>query len=192
MVMNDAQANTGNDDSAESLRLGKVTRAEYQRSAMNICRYLLRTPAFQRKCGKTSELDRYLDKLRDEDGDVILSVPEVAVDAETVIPGSWIDSRPGHTTIFQLKLAKRGQYRIDVVCRAAEGMPDTAQLPLSVSMDQFLLGTQVLTGADKEWQTLSFTTREIRRRLISYGKFFCAVGGLEVQEVRIVRIACYE
>ena len=55
-----------------------------------------------------------------------------------------------------------------------------------------LLGTQVLTGGDKQWQTLSFTTREIRRRLISYAKFFFAVGGLEVKEVRVVRIATYE
>ena len=53
MVMNNSEQNTGEDDSAESLRLGKVTRAEYQRCAMNICRYLLRTPAFRRKYGKT-------------------------------------------------------------------------------------------------------------------------------------------
>ena len=192
MVMNNSQQNTGEDDSAESLRLGKVTRAEYQRCAMNICRYLLRTPAFQRKIGQVTELDRYLEQLRDEDGDVILNVPEVQVDAETIIPGEAIDTTPWHTTLFQFKLRKRGQYRIDVICRAAANMPDTAQLPVSVSMDQFLLGTQVLTGADKDWRILSFTTREIRRRLISYGKFFFAVGGLEVKEVRVVRIATYE
>ncbi len=192
MVMNNAEGNTGEDDSAESLRLGKVTRGEYQRSAMNICRYLLRTPAFQRKIGKTSELDRYLEQLRDEDGDVILNVPEIPVDEDTLIDGSMIDTTPWHTTLLQFKLAKRGQYRIDVICRASAGLPDTAQLPVSVGMDQFQLGTQVLTGADTQWRTLSFTTREIRRRLISYIKFFFAVGGMEVKEVRVVRIATYE
>ena len=192
MVLNKSESNSGEDDSAESLRLGKVARAEYQRCAANICRYLLRTPAFQRKCGNVTELDRYLEQLRDEDGDVILNLPEVTIDQEALIGGGEIDTTPGHTTLFQFKLRKRGQYRIDVICRAAQALPDTAQLPLSVSMDQFLLGTQVLTGADKDWQTLSFESREIRRRLISYAKFFCPVGGLEVKEVRIVRIAAYE
>ncbi len=192
MVMNNAEENTGGDDSAESLRLGKVTRAEYQRCAMNICRYLLRTPAFRRKYGKTDGLDAYLEKLRDEDRDVILTVPEIRVDAETVLPGSDIPLVPGQNALFQMKLQKRGKYRIDVVCRAAADLPDTAQLPLSVSIDQFLLGTQVLTGGDKGWQTLSFTSREIRRRLIAYLKFFCPMGGLEIDSVRIVRTECYE
>jgi hypothetical protein len=123
---------------------------------------------------------------------VILNLPEVVIDEEAFIGGESITLAPGHATLFQFKLCKRGQYRIDVVCRAAQALPDTAQLPLSVSMDQFLLGTQVLTGADKQWQTLSFDSREIRRRLISYSKFFCPVGGLEVKEVRIVRIATFE
>jgi hypothetical protein len=65
-------------------------------------------------------------------------------------------------------------------------------VPLSVAMDHFQLGTQVLNGADKEWTTLSFTTREIRRRLICYVKFFFAVGGMEVRDVRVTRIQTFE
>jgi beta-glucosidase len=114
------------------------------------------------------------------------------VDAEALLPGSDISLLPGQNAIFQMKLQKRGRYRIDVVCRAAADLPDTAQLPLSVSIDQFLLGTQVLTGGGKAWQTLSFTSREIRRRLIAYLKLFCPVGGLEIASVRIVRTECYE
>ncbi|MBP3541770.1 MAG: glycoside hydrolase family 3 protein [Clostridia bacterium] len=192
MVTNNAETNSGGDDSMESLAQGKVTRAEYQRSAMNICRYLLTTPAFQRKIGQVTQLDRQLEKMRDEEGDVILNVTEVNVDAEALLDGASMDVAPGRTSLFQFKLAKRGQYRIDVTCRAAANLPDTAQVPLSVAMDHFQLGTQVLTGADKNWTTLSFTTREIRRRLICYVKFFFAVGGMEVRDVRVTRIQTFE
>ncbi len=148
MPMNNPETNSGQDDSAESLRLRKVTRAEYQRCALNICRYLLTTPAFQRKMGKVSELDRYLEQLRDDDGDVILSVPELQIDAQATI--EELPLTPGQNTLYQLKLAKPGLYRIDVVCRAAANLPEVAQLPLSISMDQFLLGTQVLNGEQKD------------------------------------------
>lgn len=189
MVSNNSESNSNDDDSAESLRLGKVTLAEYQRCAVNICKYLLRMPALRRKLGYRDELDAYLEQLRDEDGDVILSVPEIPVDEQAVIPGREIITRPGHTSLFQLVMTKPGQYRIDVVCRALPGMPDVAQLPIAVSLDQFVLGTQVLTGADTEWRTFSFSTRESTRRLLSYLRIFCAVGGLEVREVTIVRTA---
>jgi len=192
MVMNDSESNSGDDDSAESLRLGKVTRAEYQRCAMNICEYLLTTPAFQRKIGLVTDLDRQLEKMRDEEGDVILGATLVEVKGDTAIDGEAFDTTPGHTSLFQFKLGRKGQYRIDVTCRAARNMPDTAQLPLSVAMDHFQLGTQVLTGADKEWTTLSFTTREYHNRLLVYVKFFFAVGGLEIREVNVSCIKTYD
>ena len=60
MVTADAAANSQNDNSMKSLEKGAVTRAEYLRSAANICRYLLTTPAYQRMEGRESELDRQL------------------------------------------------------------------------------------------------------------------------------------
>ncbi|MBP3636562.1 MAG: glycoside hydrolase family 3 protein [Clostridia bacterium] len=192
MVTNNPAANSGNDDSAESLANGTVTRAEYQRSAMNICRFLLDTPAFRRLTGQTSPEDEQLQQLRDEDGDVILHIPEVEVGKEAVIPGDALNTASGQNNLFQMKLDKRGQYRIDVICRASAALPDTAQLPISVSVDRMHLGAQVITGGDKEWQTLSFTTHEVRRRLIFYIKFFFAVGGMEVKEIRIIRTQVFE
>ncbi len=192
MVTNCAGENSGEDDSAESLRLGKVTRAEYQRSAMNICRYLMRTPAFQRKLGKQSPLDKQLEHMRSEDGDVVLEVPEFFVDEEAILPGSRLDTGTGKNNLFQLRLSQRGVYRIEVTCRAGAQVPDTAQLPLSVSLDRMLLGMRVLSGADREWQTLVFDTMPIRRRLIFYLKLYFAMGGLEVKEVRVVRTQALE
>ncbi|MDO5144127.1 MAG: glycoside hydrolase family 3 C-terminal domain-containing protein [bacterium] len=192
MVANEPEENSGNDDSLAALSEGCVTRAEYQRSAMNICRYVMTTPAFRRLNGQTNEIDLQLQKLRDEEEDVILSLPEVLLAERTLIPGLQINTKTGGVTQFQMKLEKRGQYRFEVTCRASDGVPGTAQMPVSVFVDSQLLGTKTLSGAEKEWVTLTFDTWGIRRRLIFYTKFFIAVGGLEIKEVCLTRIQTFE
>jgi len=192
MVTNEPAANSGEDDSAQSLAAGKITRAEYQRSAVNICRFILDTPAFRRCIGMASPEDEMLTRMRDEEEDIILQVPEVILGEETVIDGSEINTSTWKTNIFQMKLQKFGQYRIRLVCRAGDALPDTAQLPMAIFVDSQLLKSHVLNGSQKDWQTVEVTTREIRRRLIFYTKFFFAVGGLEIKEVRITRIQTFD
>lgn len=192
MVANEPEDNSGSDDSMKALSEGRVTRAEYQRSVMNICQYVMKTPAFRRLIGQMSELDRQLQKLRDEEDDVILSLPEILLQERALIPGTQINTRAGGVTQFQMKLETRGQYRIEIVCRASKSVPDTAQLPISVFVDSQLLGTKTFSGTEREWVRFTFDTHEIRRRLIFYVKFFIAVGGLEIKEVSLRRIKTCE
>ncbi len=192
MVTNEPAANSGEDDSAESLAAGKVTRAEYQRSAVNICRFVMDTPAFRRLIGEITPEDEQLQRMRDEDEDILLEVPEVVLGEETVIDGSHINTSGWKTTLFQMKLEKHGQYQLSLVCRASDAVPDTAQLPIAMFVDSQLLKAHVLNGGEKEWQSVEVTTREIRRRLIFYTKFFFPVGGLEIKELRITRVKTFE
>ncbi len=192
MLANNPSENSGEDDSEESLKNGRITRAEYQRSALNICRFLTCTPAYRRSIGLVSEEDIKLQKLRDEEGDIILSVPEFTVGKEFVMDGSKITTEAGKSTLYQMKLEKRGVFEISVMCRAKASAPDTAQIPISVFSDSDLLGTKVLSGGEKEWQTLTFTTPEIERRLLFFLKFYFATGGMEIKEVNIKRIRTIE
>ena len=48
MVAKSAENNTNDDDTAQGLAEGRITRGELQRAARNICRFLLDTPAFKR------------------------------------------------------------------------------------------------------------------------------------------------
>ena len=57
MVTKDAAANTGGDDTAEALAEGRITRGELQRSAANICGFLLSTPAYWRASADESEVE---------------------------------------------------------------------------------------------------------------------------------------
>ena len=191
MVTGEPERNSGEDNSAQALLLGQVSRGEYQRSAMNICRYAMGTPAFRRSLGQADPLDSQLALLRREDDEVMLSLTEVWVGSEAVLDTAQLDLHAGSSLSYQMKLEKQGQYRISLVCRAPQGAPDTAQLPLSVFVDAHLLGTKTLSGADKTWQTLSFDTPDIRRRPIFYTRLFFPVGGLELREIRVTRIQTF-
>ncbi|MBE6753267.1 MAG: beta-glucosidase [Ruminococcaceae bacterium] len=192
MVTNNPAENSGNDDCAEALAGGLTTLGEFQRSALNICRFLIETPAFRRTAGMESEEDIGLRQLRDDDDEVMLSINEILLDAEAVISGDDIDTTGGQTNLYQMKLRKHGQYRLSITCRAREGVLDTVQLPFSLFVDSNLAGSWTLSGGDKEWRTFSATTLEMHRRLIFYTRLFFAVGGLEVRELRIERIKTFD
>ena len=67
MVTASAEKNSNGDDTAEGLSEGRITRAELQRAAYNICRFLIDTPAYLRMYGRETDLDKKLEKVREEE-----------------------------------------------------------------------------------------------------------------------------
>ena len=67
MVTGDSLSNSNEDNSMEKLVEGSVFRSEYVRSAANICRFLLQSPAYLRMVGKETDLDRELQRLAEQE-----------------------------------------------------------------------------------------------------------------------------
>ena len=82
MVTVNAGENSQKDNSQESLECGTVTRQEYMRSAANICRYLLRTPAYRRMLGRESELDRQLAAISAKESEAEGEIVRIHVEKE--------------------------------------------------------------------------------------------------------------
>lgn len=55
MVVDNAQENSNGDDTLQGLSEGRITRGELQRTAYNICRFLLDTPAYARMYPQETE-----------------------------------------------------------------------------------------------------------------------------------------
>ncbi|UOK61341.1 hypothetical protein MT997_22660 [Paenibacillus sp. OVF10] len=108
MVVSDSEQNARGDNSAEAMREGTVTRGEYQRSAMNICHYLMGTTAFNRMHGMETELDKALAAFREEEGDVVLDILSVPVEKESVVSGEIFDISRGRSTFIRADLKERG------------------------------------------------------------------------------------
>lgn len=185
MVVANAGENSQKDNSMESLKKGTVTRGEYLRSAANICRFLLRTPAYQRMLGRKSELDTQLEAIAAQEMESFGELVRIAVTEGTCcLPVEQIATGKGSSVTFELNIRERGIYRLELTCRVA-GQGSLAQIPLTLSQDRQIVKTISLTGEDKEWRT-----EEIRLNPsfhnTTFLKFFFGQGGMEIKEARLV------
>src|SRR5690606_23230207 len=94
MVTRNAKENTNNDNAAEGLKTGKVTIAEFQRSAMNICRVLMKLPTFNRFRGIISELDKELEKYVTEEEAALYNAKQIELVDEVSLE---LDAEKGAT-----------------------------------------------------------------------------------------------
>ena len=184
MVTTDASRNTQNDNSGESLKKGTVTRGEYVRSASNICRYLLRTPAYQRMMGRESELDRQLAAVAAQEMEAFGELVRLAVpEKEALLPTEQIPTARGSSINFELNIGERGVYRLELVCRVV-GQGSLAQVPLTVSQDKQIVKTISLTGEDREWRTETVMLHPSFHNT-TFLKLYFGQGGMEIREARL-------
>ena len=191
MVTTNAEENSMKDNSMESLEKGTVTRGEYLRSAANICRYLLRTPAYQRLMCRESELDRQLASIVEQETESFGEMLRFSMTEDTgYLPVEQISTGKGCNVIFEISVKERGIYRVELVCRIA-GQGSLAQIPLTLSQDKQVLKTISLTGADQEWRTEEIQLNPFFHNT-TFLKFYFGQGGMEIQEARVVFVESLE
>lgn len=185
MVTANAAENSQKDNSMESLKKGTVTRAEYLRSAANICRFLLRTPAYQRMEGRESELDRELAAVAAQEMESFGELVRISVEEETtLLPVEDIPTGKGSSITFELNIKERGVYRLELDCRVV-GQGSLAQIPLTLSQDREIVKTISLTGAETEWRTEEIALNPSFHNT-TFLKLFFGQGGMEIREARLV------
>ena len=185
MVVNNAGENSLGDNSAQALEKGGLTVGELQRSAANICRFLLKTPAYRRRKGEEDELDRRLAEC-EEDGDsaILEVVPLTVKDAPVMVEGSVFNTAKGKTTCLLATIEKQGLYQVELTCRAAASITELAQIPVTMFKDKTLLQTLTITGAEKTWQTWTIQFPHTRKDNF-FVKFYFGQSGMEVRDFRI-------
>lgn len=190
MVTPDAKQNTTGDDAAEGIAAGRATLGEYQRSAMNILRVLMKTPAFIRMAGYPSELDEQLAACITEEDAAFLNSEHIEVDGECVLDPGMLNTDKGCYNIFHVTVKTRGMYQLQLDCRSRLDNA-LAQIPVSVFIDKQLIRTITLTGVDNE----------VRREAIDFGpmymnnfylKLYFAQSGMEITGWKLKLIESHE
>ncbi len=191
MVVNNSAENSQKDNSAEALAAGKVTRGEYLRAAANICRYLMRTPAFDRMQGIETELDRDLAAAAAQEEGAVSALVRVALPPEgTALPVEEMATDKGSRVMFELAAKERGQYRMTLECRVpAQG--SLAQVPVTISQDKQIVKMISLTGEDKEWQKQELTLNPVFQNT-SFVTFFFGQSGMELRNCRVELMESWE
>lgn len=131
-----AEINGWNDNTIESLENGTLTRGELQRSAKNICEFIMNAPVFSRKqeIVETVEFFKANPSLSGEQAQSLSQNPQV----KPVVEGS---------TSFKVEQA--GQYRILVHIMSTE--PELAQSACNVSVNDQLMTTIQTNGTEGQW-----------------------------------------
>ncbi len=191
MVVNNAEENSQKDNSAKALAAGKVTRGEYLRAAANICRYLMRTPAFARMQGIETELDRDLAAAAAQEEGAVSALIRVALPPTGAsLPVEEISTDKGSRVMFELAAKERGQYRMEFECRVPN-QGSLAQVPVTISQDKQIVKMVSLTGEDKEWQKQEITLNPVFQNT-SFVTFFFGQSGMELRGCRVELVESWE
>ena len=180
MVTASAEDNTSNDNAAEGMAAGIVTRGEYLRSAANICRFLMASPALLHLCNEETELDKELEEAPSFDDAPAGEIYYVESDSENqvTIDTSVIRTEKGQNTRFSVTVKERGLYEMQLTLRSTD-KNDVSQLPISIFQDRNLLGTVTLNGSERDWKTITMEVPGFGGTF--YLRFFPAQTGLELQ-----------
>ena len=76
---------------------------------------------------------------------------------------------------------ERGDYKLVMTVRAAAGLSELAQIPLSVFKDKELVKMVTLTGEDKEWQTIEVPF--VGCAMTFFLKLYFAQDGMEIKDI---------
>ena len=182
MVNTDADTNSNGDDLVAGLASGKVTLGELQRTAINICRVLMRMPAMWHALGIDDELDLELKRIIAEEENGAQDMINLEMDAEGRIDSSVIPTEKGRQATLCIRRNQRGYYKMQFKLRVTTRNP-LAQLPLSISKDRVLLTTISLRGDDNEWKEFEVDLGDVFNPYF-YMKFFFGQNGMEISDIR--------
>jgi beta-glucosidase len=131
-----AEINGWEDNTMESLENGSVTRGELQRSAMNICEFIMHAPVFSRK------------------HEIVETVASFTANPSLSSEGAHVLSdnaqvTPATTDSTFVKVDLAGQYRIIVHIMSPE--PELAQTACNVTLNDHLVTTIQTNGTEGKW-----------------------------------------
>ncbi|MEC0127208.1 glycoside hydrolase family 3 C-terminal domain-containing protein [Paenibacillus pabuli] len=131
-----AEINGWDDNTIESLENGTLTRGELQRSAMNICEFIMNAPVFSRK-------HEIVENVASFQANASLSTEQAQVLADNA------QVKPVVGQPVYMKVDEAGQYRIIVQIMSPE--PELAQSACNVILNDQLMTTIQTNGTEGKW-----------------------------------------
>ncbi|PKM64876.1 MAG: beta-glucosidase [Firmicutes bacterium HGW-Firmicutes-20] len=177
MVVENAQKNSTNDNTIESLASSLLMRGELQRSAKNICNVLLQSEAFRRLLRGEQVLTQTSSAFNQTQSHLI------KIDEDTEIFLDGVDTSAGNEKSLELDVINGGEYTLAFTL--VSNLNPLAQLPINVLINDQFSATFVFNGTDGQ-----FTTREKQLNLETGAQkltFAFPQSGLKIQRLRFIK-----
>ena len=143
---------THDDNVMEALADGSLSRAELQRNAANVCRFIMTTHAMKRLCGTDDVIERInYPEEEEDDGASESCTYELADYLEIDMTG--VQSKKGGGYTFMLNLEERAKFRFTIT--ASSKASELAQMPVTL----YFMGTafDTFTWHGTNGEPVSFT-----------------------------------
>lgn len=179
MVCPQAERNDAGDNTLDAIEVGTLTLGELQRNAMNICRFLMHTHAYERMHGDETKVEVL-------GSDEVFAVEEKeivyhkVIGSEITISLEGIDTKKGSTYVFALDVEKIGCY--DVQLRAKSDLGSLAQIPVTLIKDGVPAVVFTFNGTEGKWVTMEKKIGIDNKYAVL--QLIFGQNGLEVDEIR--------
>lgn len=144
MCCADAKEESRQDNIREMLEKGRICRADLQRNAKNITRFLMESPAMLRLLGRVEE-DTSESRQEEEEDSGPIPFYELSKDHTLILTSENMDLS-GEELLFGVTTGKNGAYELTI--EATSDLGSLAQLPVSVYMDSIYRDMATFRGME--------------------------------------------
>ncbi|TCI68446.1 beta-glucosidase [Exiguobacterium sp. SH0S7] len=179
MVVDRPDTNSFDDNTGAALAAGTLTRAELLRSAANICRFVLQSPAMERLLGLHDGSVEVIG-LDEEAGQTI----DFDVTYQHLANGESVslidaDTSTGNTHVFAVSVDETGTYDVTITARSEAG--ELAQMPVTLFANNIPGPTFTFNGTGGEWVTQTKQLFFLNQH--NYLQLYFTLGGLDVKDI---------
>ena len=179
MVCPDGAVNSEGDNTLEALNEGKLSRGELQRSAKNICGFLLGSHALARKIGHETKVT--VTHYDEDDSDFDLqNVVYYPVDDNAEISLENVDTTKGTSFIFAMDVISQGGYMVEMTAKSNLG--ELSQIPITIFVQSTPVGVFTWNGTGGKWTVQS--KRILLHSRYSIVRMYFGESGVQLQKLR--------
>lgn len=179
MCCPDGSKNMGGDNVIEALQDGRISRAELQRIAKNVCSIAMNTNAFKRLVGEPVNIE-ITNRPKQADDFSIDDVEYINVDRDILIDLTEKASTADTNYVIALDVEHPGEYEVSL--RGSSTLEKLAQLPCTLFFNGFPVSNFTFNGTGGEDVV-------IRKKVKFYGRFnvlrlYVKSNGLDLKDIK--------
>lgn len=179
MCCQDGSKNMGGDNVIEALQDGRISRAELQRIAKNVCSFAMNTNAFKRLVGEPVNIE-ITNRPKQADDFSIDDVEYINVDRDILIDLTEKASTADTNYVIALDVEHPGEYEVSL--RGSSTLEKLAQLPCTLFFNGFPVSNFTFNGTGGEDVV-------IRKKVKFYGRFnvlrlYVKSNGLDLKDIK--------
>lgn len=180
MCCPDGSKNASGDNTLDSLQNGDLTRAELQRSAINICKFVLKTNAMKRLLKIDDEIT-VINQPKNKDDINLENLKFEMIGKSSEFDLTYQECKANTNYVFPLDVQNKGTYEVTLTGNSS--LSELAQIPCTFFTTGIPISTFTFNGTNGKDVSI---TRQIKfRERFCVCRVFVATNGLNLKNIKL-------